>query len=101
MLLVLLRVISLRSSRRGAPQTVAGDAWSSCRLVPHRTGQVAFPTSGSSAPIQGRHAPIRFQLVHDPQRWPPDPGESVIESLPVVAPLLALSVQPFIWSRVN
>ena len=34
--------------------------------------------------------------MNDPQRWPPYPGESIIKSLPVVAPLLALSVQPFV-----
>src|SRR6266511_314150 len=70
--------------------------WPSCRLVPHRTGQADFPTSGSSASLQGRHAATRVQLFDDLFRWPPYPSERIIESRPVVAPFLALSIEPFI-----
>lgn len=70
--------------------------WSSCRLVPHRTGQVAFPTSGSSVPVQGRHATTRIDLVLDLLRWPSYPGKRISEALPIVAPFLALSIEPFV-----
>jgi hypothetical protein len=83
-----------------------------CRPVPHRTGQVDFPTYGSSAFIQAqRHsekeyllwhaiparftAPKRIQRMQDAHRRPPDPGESIKETFPRVAAPLAPSVQPF------
>ncbi len=35
--------------------------------------------------------------MNDQLRWPPNPGERVIEARPRVAPFLALPIQPFVY----
>ena len=69
----------------------------SCNPAPHRTGQAAFPTSGSSACHSvSLRSTKRVQVFADTHTRPAHPGQCLVELIPVVCLTLTLAVDPFV-----